>query len=108
MGGLHARCIAWIGMPVVLIVLLVVFWQWDWLIPTVSARASATIGRPVTMSHLHVRLGRTIQVAVDDVVIANPLDWPENDPPLASIGKLTVQAHIWSYIRGQGLILPLI
>ncbi len=108
MGGLHARCIAWIGTPAVLVALLVVFWQWDWLIPMVNARASAVIGRPVTMGHLHVQLGQTIQVAADDVVIANPPDWPENDPPLALISKLTVQVDIGSYLRGQGLILPLI
>ena len=91
-----------------LVVLLVVFWQWDWLIPTVNARASSALGRPVTVSHLHVRLGRIIQVAADDVVIANPPEWPKNDPPLASIGKLTVLVDLWSYLRGQGLILPLI
>ena len=95
-------------MPMVLVVLLVVFWQWDWLIPMVNARASAALGRPVTVSHLHVQLGRTIQVAADDVVIANPPDWPENDPPLAAIGKLTILVDLWSYLRGQGLILPLI
>ena len=100
---------AWIGIPVVLlIVLLAVFWQWDRLIPTVNARASAALGRPVTMSHLHVRFGRIIQVAADDVIVANPPDWPKNDPPLASVGKLTVLVDVWSYLRGQGLILPLI
>ena len=108
MGGWHARCVAWIGIPGMLIVLLVVFWQWDRLIPMVNARASAVIGRPVTMSHLHVQLGWTIQVAADDVVIANPPDWLENDPPLAAIGKLTILVDIWSYLRGQGLILPLV
>jgi uncharacterized protein involved in outer membrane biogenesis len=109
MGGLRARCLAWIGIPVVLlIVLLAVFWQWDRLIPTVNARASAALGRPVTISHLHVRFGRIIQVAADDVIVANPPDWPKNDPPLASVGKLTVLVDVWSYLRGQGLILPLI
>jgi hypothetical protein len=52
------RRLAWIGIPVVLLVLLVVFWNWDWLIPIVQSRASAAIGRPVTITHLHVRPGR--------------------------------------------------
>ena len=108
MGGLRTRCIAWISIPIVLVVLLVVFWQWDWLIATVNARASAALGRPVTVSHLHVRFGRIIQVAADDVIIANPPDWPKNDPPLASIGKLTILVDVWSYLRGQRLILPLV
>jgi uncharacterized protein involved in outer membrane biogenesis len=108
MGGKGTRFIAWIGIPVVLVVLLAVFWQWDWLIPAVNARASAALGRPVTILHLHVRFGRTIQVTADDVIIANPPHWPENDTPLASIGKLTILADVWSYLRGRGLILPLI
>ena len=99
---------AWIGIPAVLLVLLAAFWQWDWFIPIVQSQASAAIGRPVAISHLHVRLGRIIQITADDVVIANPSAWPKDDPPLASIGSLTVQANIWDYIRGRGLVLPLV
>lgn len=102
------RRLAWIGVPVLLIVLLVAFWNWDWFVPIVQSRASAAIGRPVTISHLHVRLGRVVQVTADDVVVANPPDWPSGDPPLASIKALTIQADLWGYIRGRGLILPMI
>ena len=42
------RLLAWIGIPVVLIALIVAFWNWDWFIPLVQARASAALGRPVT------------------------------------------------------------
>ena len=41
-------------------------------------------------------------------MIANPSTWPKDDPPLASIGSLTVQANIWDYIRDHGLVLPLV
>jgi uncharacterized protein involved in outer membrane biogenesis len=102
------RWLAWIGIPAVLLALLAAFWQWDWFIPVVQSRASAAIGRPVTMSHLHVRLGRTIQIVVDDVAVANPATWPKDDPPLASIGSLTVQVNVGDYVRGHGLVLPLI
>lgn len=102
------RRVAWIGIPLGLLVLLVLLWNWDWLIPIVQSRASASLGRPVTIGHLHVRLGRTIEIAADDVVIANPPGWPSGDPPLASIGRLTVRADAWAYIRGHGLVLPLI
>jgi uncharacterized protein involved in outer membrane biogenesis len=102
------RRLAWIGIPVVLLVLLVVFWNWDWLIPIVQSRASAAIGRPVTITHLHVRPGRITEIAADGVVIANPPDWPNGDPPLASVDRLTVQADAWGYLQGHGVVIPLI
>ena len=44
---------------IVLVALLIFFWNWDWFIPLVEADASSTLGRKVTLEHLHVRLGRT-------------------------------------------------
>ncbi len=102
------RRLAWIGIPVLLVVLLVAFWNWDWFIPIVESRASAAIGRPVTMTHLHVRLGRVVRIEADDVVVGNPPGWAASDPPLAAVKRLTVQADALAYIKGQGLILPLI
>jgi uncharacterized protein involved in outer membrane biogenesis len=103
-----SRRIGWIALPVVLIVILAVFWNWDWFIPIVQSRASAAIGRPVKIAHLHVRLGRVVQVSADGVVIANPKDWPVGDPPFVTLGGLTVQADAWGYIQGHGLVLPLV
>jgi hypothetical protein len=100
------RRLAWIGVPVILIVLLVAFWNWDWFIPLVQSRASAAIGRKVTITHLHVHLGRVIEVTADGVVVANPADWPDGDPPLAAVRALTIQADAWGYLHGHGLVLP--
>jgi uncharacterized protein involved in outer membrane biogenesis len=100
--------LAWIGIPVVLLVSLVMFWNWDWLIPMVQSRASAAIGRPVAIMHLHVRPGRITEVVADGVVIANPPNWPSGDPPLASIDTLALQADVWGYLQGRGLVIPLI
>jgi AsmA family protein len=102
------RRLAWIGVPVVVLVLLVVFWSWDWFIPIVQARASAAIGRSVTISHLHVHVGRVVEVAADDVVVANPPGWPDADPPLATIRALTIQMDAWGYLHGRGLVLPMV
>ena len=104
----RARRLAWIGIPVLVIALVVVFWNWDWFIPIVQSRASAAIGRPVTIAHLHVRLGRVVTVTADDVTVANPPDWPSGDPPLAAVRALTIQADVWGYLHRQGLVLPLI
>ena len=105
---LVTRPLAWVGVPIVLLVLLAVFWNWDWFIPIVQSQASAAIGRKVTIGHLHVRLGRVVQVTADDVVVANPPNWAAEDQPLAAIKALTIQADAWGYVRGHGLVLPLI
>ena len=102
------RRIAWIGAPIVLILLFGAFWNWDWLIPVVQSRASAALGRPVTIAHLHVRLGRVTTVVADGVLVANPPDWQSSDPPFAALRTLTIQVDAWGYIQGHGLVLPMI
>jgi AsmA family protein len=102
------RRLTWIGVPVALLIALAAFWNWDWFIPIVQSRASAAIGRPVTISHLHLRLGRVVTVTADGVVVANPPDWPNGDPPFVSIKSLTIQADAWGYVRGHGLVVPVI
>lgn len=103
-----ARRLLWIGVPVVLLVVLVAVWNWDWFIPIVDQRASAAIGRKVSIGHLDLRLGRVVQVTADDVVVDNPPDWPSGDPPFVSLKTLVVQADAWGYVTGHGLVLPLI
>ncbi len=89
------------------ILLLILFWNWDWFIPLVQTRASAAIGRQVTIRHLHVRLGRQTRVTADDVVVANPAGFPQV-APLAQVGSLTVVADVMQYLQHQAIVLPLI
>jgi AsmA family protein len=107
------RRLAWIAAPVILIGTLLAFWNWDWFIPIVESRASAAIGRKVTIANLHVSPGRIVRVTADGVTVANPPDWPGNDPAgddpaFVSIKTLTVEADVLAYVRGHGLVLPLI
>jgi uncharacterized protein involved in outer membrane biogenesis len=103
------RRLAWIGVPIILLMLLALLWNWDWFIPTVQSRASAAVGRNVTISHLHVHLGRVVTVTADDVVVANPPDWPSgDDPPFATVPVLTIGVDALGYVQGHGLVLPLI
>ena len=96
-----------VGIPVVAIALLVAFWRWDWFVPLVEARASAALGRTVTISHLHVRLGRVTTVTVDDPVVAEPDGFPEARP-FATARTLTISADVMQYIRTRTLVLPVI
>ncbi len=87
------------------IVALVLLWNWDWFIPIVEARASAALGRKVTIEHLHVRLGRQTTVSADNVVVANPAGF-ENQKPLAMIGRLSVTASVMDYLNHHAIVLP--
>jgi uncharacterized protein involved in outer membrane biogenesis len=92
------------------VVALMLLWNWDWFIPLVEARASAALGRRVTLSHLHVHLGRQTTVTADDIVIANPDGFPalRDGAPLARIARLTVVDNVMDYLHGRRIVLPLI
>src|SRR5215813_9497709 len=89
------------AIPVAPIAALVAFWNWDWFIPS----ASSALGRPVTIEHLHVQLGRVMMVSADGVRIANPADFPEQGD-FARIARLSVQADVMAYIRSREIVLP--
>jgi hypothetical protein len=74
------RWLAWAALPSVLLLLLVAFWSWGWFIPLAERRASAAIGRPVTIAHLQLRLGRVVVLTAEDVRIANPPGFAADRP----------------------------
>ena len=82
----------------------VALFQWDWLIPLVNSQASAALGRQVTISHLHVTLGRVPHIVADGVTIANPADWPGGGN-FATIEHLTADIDAMAYIRRRELII---
>lgn len=88
---------------------IVVFWSWAWLIPLVEARASAAIGRSVSVGALDVDLGRITRVRLEDVTIANPDDYPAPpETPFAHAAGLAVDVDVTAYIRERRVSLPLI
>lgn len=101
------KLLAWIGVPVAAIVAIVLLWNWDWFTPMVAARASAEIGRPVSIEHLHVRLGRVTTIAVDGVTVANPPGW-EPGPPLAQVQQIVVRVDLLRYLFHHQLVVPLV
>jgi AsmA family protein len=93
--------------PLAMLVLLaVIFWNWDWFIPFVDSRASAAIGRKVSVQHIGVHLGRTIIVTTRGVTVANPPDFPPDAPPLARIDRLRISVAVMDSIRHRTLSLP--
>ncbi|MES2489501.1 MAG: AsmA family protein [Pseudomonadota bacterium] len=72
------------------LLLLVLLWDWNWFKPLVESRASASLGRHVTLGHLDVELSRQPLIVLDDIVIANPPDFPA-DSAFSKIAKLSVR-----------------
>ncbi|GAN55412.1 AsmA family protein [Tanticharoenia sakaeratensis] len=97
-----------LGVVVVLLILLIIFWDWDWFVPTIDRRASAAAHRPVSIAHLHVHLGWTTTVSVDDLRVAQPDTFKSEKEDFASARSVTVSVKPWDYITGHGITLPLI
>ncbi len=95
------------GLILVGLVLALLLFQWDWLIPIVNKQASAALGRPVTVTHLHVHLGRNTRIEADGITIANPSDWPGGGN-FATVERLGVDILPWDYITHKQLVVPVI
>jgi uncharacterized protein involved in outer membrane biogenesis len=95
------------GVVVLVLVAVVLLWDWNWFKPILEARASAALGRPVAIGRLHVGLGRTTQVTLDDVQVDNPAGFPA-DGKFATIAHLTVRIGLFDYLFHHHLLLPLI
>jgi len=96
-----------IGIPAALIVATAVVWNWDWFIPLIEPRASAAIGRKVTIAHLHVHLGRRTKLVADDVQIANPDGFP-SAKPFVQVARLGITVDVVDYILHRQIDIPLI
>ena len=81
--------------------------QWDWLIPIVDKQASAALGRPVSITHLHVHLGRDTRIEADGVTIANPDGWPGGGN-FATADRLGIDILPLDYIRHKQVTIPVI
>ncbi|MBP0444072.1 AsmA family protein [Roseomonas sp. SSH11] len=101
------RWAIWTGLPLAAIGLLIALWSWDWFIPLAESRASAALGRPVSIEHLHVRLGRVTEISADGVRIANPEGF-EQDPPFARAERLTARLDVMAYWHDRAVVIPAI
>jgi len=99
------RWLAWLGVPLLAVVLLAALWSWDWFVPMVERRATAMLGRPVTIAHLHVRPGRIATITVEDLRIANPEGFP-SDPPFARMPRATLELDLIALLRDRQVLLP--
>jgi uncharacterized protein involved in outer membrane biogenesis len=95
------------GLVLLAIVLLAVFWDWNWFRPIVEAQASAALGRPVTIRHFDLQPGRRTVAIADGVTVANPAGFP-SDKPFATIARLAVTVDVMAYLRNRTIVVPAI
>lgn len=96
------------GALALLLVLLILLWNWDWFVPLINRRASAALHRPVSIAHLHVKLGLITTVSVDDLKVHQPDGFESEKELFASANKATVSVNVWRYLTHKGLEIPLI
>ncbi|MGO3518048.1 MAG: AsmA family protein [Acetobacter cibinongensis] len=90
------------------IVLLIVFWSWDWFVPMVNSRATAALHRKTSIEHLHVGLGRVITVSVDGLKVEQPKTFAQEKSLFAEAKSVTASFDIWSYLWHRAVHIPLI
>jgi uncharacterized protein involved in outer membrane biogenesis len=93
-----------LGVILLLIALLIVFWDWNWFRGIAQAQASAALGRPVSLGHLDARVLRLHPwVAVDDVVIANPAEFGD-DKTMLTVKRLSARVDLRKLLHRQAWV----
>jgi uncharacterized protein involved in outer membrane biogenesis len=94
-----------LGGTVLAVGIFATVWDWDWLRPLVAYEASAALGRPVTLGHFGLKLGRQTVAVADEVRIANPENFTQ-DTPLATVERLTVTIDMMELLRRRAVVVP--
>ncbi|MFI4979995.1 MAG: AsmA family protein [Nevskiales bacterium] len=92
-----------LGAMVVLLVALVLLWDWNWFRPLVEAQASSALGRKVTLGHFDIRLARYPQLVLDQIVVANPDEFPP-DSSMATIDRLAIRIDPWALFDHKAML----
>ncbi|HKY92634.1 MAG TPA: AsmA family protein, partial [Nevskiaceae bacterium] len=80
-------------LAVLLVLLVVLLWDWNWFVPVIEKRASAALGREVTIGNLDVDLGEHPRIVVDDLALANPDEFT-GEPTMVHVKRLAVRADL--------------
>ena len=104
--GFWGRLLAGVAVFVLALVLLLVFFPWDWLREPLNRYVSERTGRPFEITRrLDVKLGRTTRILADGITFANP-EWAR-DPYLVKAEAAEIDIRLMPLLRGR-IELPLI
>lgn len=84
----------------VVVVIAIVLFDWNWFKPLAEARASAALGRPVSIGNLDVKLSRVPLIVLDRITVKNPEAFAA-DSQMAEIERISVRVELGKLLRGQ-------
>ena len=100
----------WVGggalSVIVMSAIAALVWDWNWFRPLVEARASAGVGRKVTMERLEVHPGLHTVIIAHGLQVANPAGF--EGPNFASFPRLTVTFDADTWVRTGRIVLPVV
>ena len=103
---LYAKVMGTLAVLLVILVLILVFFPWDWLRGPLNRYVSDRTGRHFEITRkLDVKLGRTTRILADGIEFANP-EWAK-DPFLVRAQAAEVDIHLLPLLRGR-VVLPLV
>ncbi|NKF24279.1 AsmA family protein [Solimonas marina] len=95
-----------VAVLVLAVILLVVFWDWNWFRPLVERQASAALGRPITLQHFDIKLRWHPWIIADGIAIANPPEFPKGSE-LATVQRLAIHVDPWAWFHGRVSLLDI-
>lgn len=82
-----------------LVILLIVFWDWNWFRGPVERAVQARTGREFHIGNLDVDLGRITTIRGDRLTFANA-EW-SRQPQMASVQRAEIDLRPWPLLRGE-------
>lgn len=82
------------------LLLLILLWDWNWFRPMIEKQAGNVLGRQVTVGNFDVDLGLHPTIALDQIAVANPPEFPE-DTRLGGVEHFAVTVDPWQYFHGR-------
>ena len=108
--GQRSAAWRWIGgaaLSLVIVATLVsVLWDWNWFRPLVEARASAGVGRKVTIERLEVHPGLSTRIIAHGLQVANPDGF--EGPAFANFPRLIVTFDAKTWFKTRRIVLPVV
>ncbi|GBQ83363.1 AsmA family protein [Gluconacetobacter johannae DSM 13595] len=93
---------------VVVCILVLLPWSWDWFVPLIESRATALLNRQTTIAHLHVRPGRVVIVTLEGLSIAQPWGFEDEGRPFATARQVVIWFDLWAYLHRHRASFPLV
>ncbi len=84
-----------LAVSALLLIALVLLWDWNWFRPLVEHEASRATGRTIRLGHFDVHLSRTPQLVLEHIALANPEGFPA-DSNTAAIDRLAIRIEPWA------------